>query len=89
MQERHKQEIQRRMHPQKRADFEVLYNELEAWRVQETARINEAAADPESPTSEQVRLARLAAQRAAEPRPRAPPRTRACSRLRAACERCA
>ena len=93
VQERHKQEIQRRMHPQKRADFEVLYNELEAWRVQETARINEAAADPESPTSEQVRLARLAAQRAAEARPpctpRAPPRTRACSRLRAARERCA
>ena len=36
-------------------------HELEAWRVQETARINEAAADPESPTSEQVHLARLAA----------------------------
>jgi len=93
VQERHKQEIQRRMHPQKRADFEVLYNELEAWRVQETARINEAAADPESPTSEQVRLARLAAQRAAEApppcNPRASPRTRACSRLRAARERCA
>jgi len=60
VQERHKKEIQRRMHPQNHGDFEVLYNELEAWRVQETARINEAAADPESPTSEQERLELLA-----------------------------
>merc|ERR1740133_363494 len=60
VQERHKKEIQRRMHPQNHGDFEVLYNELEAWRVQETARINEAAADPESPTSGQERLELLA-----------------------------
>uniref|UniRef100_A0A7S2J4U9 IQ motif and ubiquitin-like domain-containing protein n=1 Tax=Haptolina brevifila TaxID=156173 RepID=A0A7S2J4U9_9EUKA len=39
--ERHKVEIQRRMHPHTYADFEILYNELEAWRVQETKRINE------------------------------------------------
>ena len=35
--ERHKREIQRRMHPQSYEDFEILYNELEAWRLQETA----------------------------------------------------
>jgi len=39
--ERHKLEIQRRMHPHTFQDFEILYNELEAWRVQETRRINE------------------------------------------------
>lgn len=38
VQERHKREIQRRMHPQTYSDFEVLYNELEAWRLQETKR---------------------------------------------------
>lgn len=38
--ERHAREIQRRMHPQTRDDFELLYNELEAWRLQETRRIN-------------------------------------------------
>eukprot|EP00908_Phaeocystis_cordata_P015653 Transcript_2683.p1 GENE.Transcript_2683~~Transcript_2683.p1 ORF type:complete len:517 (-),score=265.92 Transcript_2683:76-1626(-) len=54
VQERHKREIQRRMHPQTFSDFEVLYNELEAWRLQETKRINEAAAD------EQERLELLA-----------------------------
>lgn len=38
--ERHSQEIQRRMHPRGRDDFELLFNELEAWRLQETRRIN-------------------------------------------------
>lgn len=38
--ERHAKEIQRRMHPHAREDFEILYNELEAWRLQETRRIN-------------------------------------------------
>eukprot|EP00698_Gefionella_okellyi_P004394 TRINITY_DN14057_c0_g1_i1.p1 TRINITY_DN14057_c0_g1~~TRINITY_DN14057_c0_g1_i1.p1 ORF type:complete len:396 (+),score=79.15 TRINITY_DN14057_c0_g1_i1:35-1189(+) len=33
-------EIERRMHPRSREDFDVLYNELEAWRLQETKRIN-------------------------------------------------
>jgi hypothetical protein len=37
---RHAKEIQRRMHPHAREDFEILYNELEAWRLQETRRIN-------------------------------------------------
>ena len=38
---RHKIEIQRRMHPHSFEDFEILYNELEAWRLQETRKINE------------------------------------------------
>ena len=29
-------EVERRMHPKNGADFEILYNELEAWRVAET-----------------------------------------------------
>ncbi len=40
--EHRRKEIQRRMHPRTAADFEVLYNELEAWRLQETRRIKEA-----------------------------------------------
>jgi len=43
--ERHAQEIRRRMHPRKRDDFELLFNELEAWRLQETRRINGAGWD--------------------------------------------
>jgi len=39
---KHKSEIERRMHPQTPEDFEILYNELEAWRLQETKRIQEA-----------------------------------------------
>ena len=45
--ERHQQEIERRMHPQGSDDFEVLYNELEAWRLQETRRINDEASGEE------------------------------------------
>ncbi|EFJ50994.1 hypothetical protein VOLCADRAFT_103627 [Volvox carteri f. nagariensis] len=40
--EHRRREIQRRMHPRTVADFEVLYNELEAWRLQETRKIKEA-----------------------------------------------
>ena len=29
-------EIERRMHPRATSDFEILYNELEAWRLSET-----------------------------------------------------
>lgn len=36
---KHKEEIERRMHPKKNKDFEVLYNELEAWRLNETKKI--------------------------------------------------
>ena len=34
-----KVEIERRMHPKKQNDFDVLYNELEAWRLNETKKI--------------------------------------------------
>ena len=36
---KHKTEIERRMHPKKFKDFDVLYNELEAWRLNETKKI--------------------------------------------------
>lgn len=32
--ERRRREIERRMRPRTTADFEILYNELEAWRLQ-------------------------------------------------------
>ena len=34
-----KVEIERRMHPKKGKDFEILYNELEAWRLNETKKV--------------------------------------------------
>ena len=34
-----KVEIERRMHPKKTKDFDILYNELEAWRLNETKKI--------------------------------------------------
>lgn len=37
--ETHKQEIERRMHPKKEKDFNILYEELEAWRLSETKKI--------------------------------------------------
>ena len=36
---KHKEEIERRMHPKKYNDFDILYNELEAWRLNETKKI--------------------------------------------------
>lgn len=39
----HKEEIERRMHPKKGKDFEILYNELEAWRLNETKKIKSSA----------------------------------------------
>jgi hypothetical protein len=36
---RHKEEIERRMHPKTPKDFEILYNELEQWRLNETKKI--------------------------------------------------
>lgn len=38
-QEEHKRQIERRMHPRTKDDFDVLYKELEAWRLHETQRI--------------------------------------------------
>ncbi|GBG00116.1 hypothetical protein Rsub_12857 [Raphidocelis subcapitata] len=42
----HRREVERRMHPLRRADFEVLAAELEAWRRAETARIKGAGLEP-------------------------------------------
>jgi hypothetical protein len=41
-QRKRQEEIRRRTHPRSAKDFAVLYNELEAWRLQETQRIHEA-----------------------------------------------
>jgi hypothetical protein len=38
-------EIERRLHPRTAADFEILYSELEAWRLSETARIEAGPED--------------------------------------------
>merc|ERR1719378_1961901 len=37
---RHKREVERRMHPRSFEDFNVLYKELEAWRLAEAKRIH-------------------------------------------------
>jgi hypothetical protein len=34
-----KVEIERRMHPKKGKDFDILFNELESWRLNETRKI--------------------------------------------------
>jgi hypothetical protein len=39
-------EVERRMHPRTVKDFAVLYDELEAWRLQETQRIHDADIPP-------------------------------------------
>jgi hypothetical protein len=41
----HAAEVHRRMHPRSSSDFEILYNELEAWRAAETRRINSEGLD--------------------------------------------
>jgi len=40
-------EVERRMHPKNGADFEILYNELEEWRVAETQKIETGGLDEE------------------------------------------
>eukprot|EP00741_Cyanophora_paradoxa_P006492 tig00001003_g6285.t1 len=40
--DKRRREIERRMHPRSAADFEILYSELEAWRLAETTKINES-----------------------------------------------
>ncbi len=40
---RHKEEIERRMHPKSGKDFEILYNELEQWRLNETKKIKNSS----------------------------------------------
>lgn len=44
---RHKREIERRIHPRTYQDFEILRAELEAWRQNETSRIQNSNFDPE------------------------------------------
>lgn len=39
-------EVERRMRPRTTGDFEVLYNELEAWRLQQTRAIHAANLSP-------------------------------------------
>jgi len=38
-----KVEIERRMHPKKYKDFDILFNELEAWRLNETKKIKNSS----------------------------------------------
>ena len=45
--EDHKREIERRMHPKTQEDFEILRNELDAWRENETKKIKDAASGKE------------------------------------------
>ena len=51
---RRKNEIESRLHPKSTKDFEILYNGLENWRIQEAKKINEAG------FSEPARLTALA-----------------------------
>eukprot|EP00397_Hematodinium_sp_SG-2012_P018825 GEMP01019305.1.p1 GENE.GEMP01019305.1~~GEMP01019305.1.p1 ORF type:complete len:625 (+),score=164.19 GEMP01019305.1:67-1941(+) len=44
---RHKREIERRIHPRTYQDFEILRTELEAWRINETNRIQSSNFDKE------------------------------------------
>lgn len=45
---KHQRDIERRMHPRTAEDFGVLYDEVEAWRSAETARIHSEVADAEA-----------------------------------------
>jgi hypothetical protein len=45
---RHKREVERRMHPRSFEDFNVLYKELEAWRLAESKRIQTSDFDEAS-----------------------------------------
>ncbi|KAJ3417499.1 hypothetical protein HDV05_003363 [Chytridiales sp. JEL 0842] len=51
---KHQKEVESRLHPRTTKDFEILYNGLENWRIQETEKINAAG------YSEPARLAALA-----------------------------
>uniref|UniRef100_A0A7S0VK68 IQ motif and ubiquitin-like domain-containing protein n=1 Tax=Polytomella parva TaxID=51329 RepID=A0A7S0VK68_9CHLO len=42
-----RKEILRRMHPRTAEDFDILFNELEAWRIQETRKVKEASLEKE------------------------------------------
>lgn len=45
--QRRQEEVNRRVHPRTGKDFAILYNELEAWRLQEGQRIRDAKGVPE------------------------------------------
>jgi hypothetical protein len=47
VEEQRRIEINRRMHPRSSKDFEVLYDELEVWRLQELERIKASKLDEE------------------------------------------
>lgn len=53
---RHKREVERRMHPRSFEDFNVLYKELEAWRLSETKRIQTSDFDETSRRAAQREL---------------------------------
>ncbi|CAE7204750.1 IQUB [Symbiodinium microadriaticum] len=55
---RHKREVERRMHPRTFEDFSVLYKELEAWRVNEAARIQNSGFDEATRRAAQHELLR-------------------------------
>jgi len=44
---KHKQEIERRMHPRTKEDFDILYEELEVWRLNETEKIKKSTMSEE------------------------------------------
>ena len=54
--ERNKKEVERRMQPRTRADFEVLYNEVEHWRRHESERIERSVDNMEERQKELERL---------------------------------
>ncbi|KAL0479101.1 IQ and ubiquitin-like domain-containing protein [Acrasis kona] len=58
IEENRRTEINRRMHPKTKADFEVMYNELEQWRRQETDKINSTATSQEEKTKRLQELLR-------------------------------
>jgi hypothetical protein len=41
-QQNHKEEVERKLHPRTDADFDILYSELDAWRLKETEKIKNA-----------------------------------------------
>ena len=45
--DKHEREIRRRIHPKTKDDFEILYQELELWRTNETNKIKKNIELPE------------------------------------------
>jgi len=53
---RHRREVERRMHPKTFEDFNVLFKELEAWRLNEAKRIHDSGFDEVSRRAAQREL---------------------------------